>query len=657
MKYLKIFVNVLIFSILFFLILNKINAEEYTHCNDGYCIKKYSVNMVVNEDNSFDITEDIDVYFTEYKHGIFRKLPLRNNVVRNDGTKSSNRAKISNIETSENKSVYNESGYKVIKLGDADVTIIGDKHYKIKYTYDIGKDKAKDFDELYFNIIGTEWGTTIDNVSFSITMPKEYDTSKVGFSAGSKGTIGTTNLTYSTDGNTITGTYNQRLNAYEGITIRIELPEGYFTYEYKPNILGIVGIILPILFAIIAYSIFKKNGVDDVVIETVEFYPPNGYSSLDLGLYYKGNADSKDVTSLLIYLANKGYLKITDRDEEGKLLKHGNFYITKLKEYDGNDSREEKFLKELFVKRKKYSFFGKEIKDENEDKNTVEKSDLTDRFYKTISSILKSTNTKDKRNKMFEKTSFGKSFLMILLGIVPLVILIGYLINAGVDPDLLMAFGMVGMVIYFTLVFALSSVFLKFYDPNQYKASVKTTAGSIIANIIPIIFAIVFCIIFYYGLRNNIDFDLITILTVTVTTLSIASIRACRVGLQKRTQFGNEILGKINGFKNFLETAEKDKLEALVSENPTYFYDILPYTYVLGVSKKWISKFESIAIEPPEWYDYGHTAFNVGMMDTFMDKTIVSAASTLNSSPSDSGGSGGGGSSGGGSGGGGGVSW
>ena len=657
MKYLKLFINVLIFSILFSLIPNKIYAEEYTHCNDGYCIKKYSINMVVNEDNSFDITEDIDVYFTEYKHGIFRKLPLRNNVVRNDGSTSSNRAKISNIEASENKSVYNESGYKVIKLGDADYTLIGDKHYKIKYTYDIGKDKAKNFDELYYNIIGTEWGTTIENVSFSITMPKEYDTSKIGFSAGSKGTIGTTHLNYSTDGNTITGTYDGRLNAYEGITIRIELPEGYFTYEYKPNILGIVGIILPILFAIIAYSIFKKNGVDDVVIETVEFYPPNGYSSLDLGLYYKGNADSKDVTSLLIYLANKGYLKITDRDEEGNLLKHSNFYITKLKEYDGNDSREEKFLKELFVKRKKYSFFGKEIKDESEDKNTVEKSDLTDRFYTTISSILKSTNTKDKRNKIFEKTSFGKSFLMILLGIIPLVILIGYLINAGVDPDMLMAFGMVGMVIYFTLVFALSSVFLKFYDPNQYKASVKTTAGSIIANIIPIIFAIVFCIIFYYGLRNNIDFDLVTILTVTVTTLSIASIRACRVGLQKRTQFGNEILGKINGFKNFLETAEKDKLEALVNENPTYFYDILPYTYVLGVSKKWISKFESIAIEPPEWYDYGHTAFNVRMMDTFMDKTIVSAASTLNSSPSDSGGSGGGGSSGGGSGGGGGGSW
>ena len=57
-----------------------------------------------------------------------------------------------------------------------------------------------------------------------------------------------------------------------------------------------------------------------------------------------------------------------------------------------------------------------------------------------------------------------------------------------------------------------------------------------------------------------------------------------------------------------METAEKEKLETLVMENPTYFYDILPYTYVLGISDKWIKKFESIAIEPPQWY--GGTDFN-----------------------------------------------
>ena len=61
------------------------------------------------------------------------------------------------------------------------------------------------------------------------------------------------------------------------------------------------------------------------------------------------------------------------------------------------------------------------------------------------------------------------------------------------------------------------------------------------------------------------------------------------------------MLGKIKGFKNFLETAEKSKLEELVMQNPEYFYNLLPYTYVLGVSNKWIEKFEDIALEAPHW--------------------------------------------------------
>lgn len=50
---------------------------------------------------------------------------------------------------------------------------------------------------------------------------------------------------------------------------------------------------------------------------------------------------------------------------------------------------------------------------------------------------------------------------------------------------------------------------------------------------------------------------------------------------------------------------EKDNLEDLVSKNPTYFYDILPYTYV----------FEMISISPPSWYD-SSTAFNVSIFRT-----------------------------------------
>lgn len=137
----------------------------------------------------------------------------------------------------------------------------------------------------------------------------------------------------------------------------------------------------------------------------------------------------------------------------------------------------------------------------------------------------------------------------------------------------------------------------------------------------------------------------------------IFGMNICLKYLPKRTPYGNEMLGKLKGFRNFLETAEKDRLEAMVEQDPTYFYDILPYTYVLGVSDKWIEKFEAISLKAPSWYD-SSTGFSITTFGAFMNNTMVSAESVMSSSPSsDSSSSSGGGSSGGGSGGGGGGSW
>ena len=66
--------------------------------------------------------------------------------------------------------------------------------------------------------------------------------------------------------------------------------------------------------------------------------------------------------------------------------------------------------------------------------------------------------------------------------------------------------------------------------------------------------------------------------------------------MNRKTRYGEYISAKVAGFREFLITAEKSRIEALVEENPNYFYDILPYTYVLNISKKWIKKFENIPI-------------------------------------------------------------
>ena len=93
-----------------------------------------------------------------------------------------------------------------------------------------------------------------------------------------------------------------------------------------------------------------------------------------------------------------------------------------------------------------------------------------------------------------------------------------------------------------------------------------------------------------------------------------------------------------------------------------YFYNILPYAYVLGVSDAWIKQFEGIAIAPPDWYESADT-FDYYRFNRSLNRTIHSASRVMNSIPQSSGGSSsgggfsGGGFSGGGSGGGGVSSW
>ena len=148
-----------------------------------------------------------------------------------------------------------------------------------------------------------------------------------------------------------------------------------------------------------------------------------------------------------------------------------------------------------------------------------------------------------------------------------------------------------------------------------------------------------------------------------------------------RTPKYNEIMGKILGFRDFIRTAELDKLNELVEEDPEYFYHIVPYAYVFGLTNNWIKKFEDIEIVQPEWIvtssNNSSDSFDAYMMGRMMSDCNASVSNNIQiphssghitghggSSEGSSGGSSwsgggfsGGGYSGGGGGGGGGGAW
>lgn len=591
-----------------------------------YYIDTYNITIDVNKDNSFDIKEEMLVYFNTSKHGIYRNIPMRNNVERLDGTTSNNYVSLANVKTSPSSTIERTDGNYVIRLGNESTLVDGYQTYTIEYNYNIGKDPLKDKDEFYFNIIGPEWeDTVIERVNFTINMPAEFDESLLGFSSGPVAST-SNNVRYEVDGNTITGYSYTPIYEGDALTIRLELPEGYFSEAksiYGTNIL--LSLILPISCLLIVLAIFYLKCLRRRVIDPIEFYPPDDYNSLEIAFLYKGSVTNEDVISLLVYLADKKYIKIVEDKAQNLFSSSGFTKIIKLKDYDGNKNEEMEFMQGLFST-------GDEV--------TI--SSLKYNFYKTLNSIRTAVNSKENKNKILHKSNKMFKTLFIILAYICFV---GTIILQVIDfaPTSILI-----MICFITL----------FYMPFIF--AVFAMKNALVIRIFVGLFILFHASMFYTSLIGSYIVGTLPIINIIIAIICSVIIIIISGKFNYRTEFGNKIYGRILGFKKFLETAEKDQLEHLVMENPAYFYDILPYTYVLRVSDKWIKKFESIAIEPADWYE-SSAAFNITTFNSCLTSAMFMARMSYSSSSGGSsfsgGGSSGGGSSSGGSGGGGGGSW
>lgn len=54
--------------------------------------------------------------------------------------------------------------------------------------------------------------------------------------------------------------------------------------------------------------------------------------------------------------------------------------------------------------------------------------------------------------------------------------------------------------------------------------------------------------------------------------------------MKQRTKQCVEWMGRLAGLRDFIETAELDRMKVMAEEHPEMFYHILPYASVLGVS-------------------------------------------------------------------------
>lgn len=622
----KKLVRVLLFTVSFVLLLP---LTAFAQAAPDYVIKSEEIAIRVNEDNTYDISKKITADFSQSvgeTHGITETVPVDMKLRRmTDGQyeESGAHAVVTDLEANVPSEVSRDGNNMVIRLGDPDETVTGVVEYEYSYRYDMGPDTLSGADEFYYNLVSPENTVPIEELSFTIELPKAFDAEKLGFTTGAagSGTYDENALTYTVEGNTIRGEMAKTVESGYGVGARIELPEGYYAgarlaFSYFIPALCTGGAAFVLVVILLAASGRRRSEV-----ETVEFGPPEGMNSADVGYIIDGETDNRDVVSLLIFWADKGFIEIHQPDEKNMTFK-------KLKDLpqDANDYEKILFSK-MFVL-----------------SDSIDVRDMRYEFADTVNSAKKRIRAKynTAQNRVYTKKSVVFQYLSTLLAAVPIAavtVVAVYLDSMELLAAIIMGVVFMGLIGWLGALLISDSVSKRKSDKKSARAGKMIGGILILAGL-----TAASCLLFstYLGWW-------------VVLPAAAALIMSLLSGLMpRRTEQGAQWAGRILGLKRFIETAEADRIKTMVKDDPASFYHILPYAYVLGVTDAWAKRFESIALEPPHWYYgyYGGT-WSALYFTRSLHRGMQTALASMAATKSSGGGSGygGGGFSGGGAGG------
>lgn len=557
----------------------------------------YDVDIRIGEDNTYQVTENLDVSFLTPRYGIYRYIPETGSVIEsNEDGKVETTLYYANVDLiSSNQNVYeeSESGNQVYRFGDEDQTVTEAQY---QFTYEYIPQTTNGFTNAYYNIYSGKWQDSIPAGStFKIQFPKEFDHTLLQFYYGEVGTNqdAAPILDLVWDGNTVTGTIKEELGFGSALTFYAPMEEGYFVGVHTTRGAQIALIFISVISLAAVALLFFLFGKDETIITSIQYQPPEDLDSAAVGYIIDGTVDDRDLISLIVYWADKGYLKIKDPQEEDLVL-------VKMQEIPEDTPS---YARTIF-----HGIFGSY----SEVGIGVKISDLKYKFADTIAAGK--TSLRDKYKGIYTKASKAAQIISVLLAIVPFGAFI--IVTSVYSPSNL--FGMFSNLLFFVLYLTGIIVLVRTVDTWH----VKTGAGRTISTITGVGLSVgaIAAMAVHYGIRmgrgNAMNF-MVPMIVMAVVSVAMAFIAAF---MKKRTHQCVEWMGRLLGLREFIETAELDRMKVIAQDNPNLFYHILPYAYVFGLSDVFMKKMEALKLPNPDWYVTGSATGNV---PTFFDYYLM----------------------------------
>ena len=553
-----------------------------------FTITKFHSDIIIHKNSSFTVHETIEVKFHRSMHGIYREVPFK---YKNEfGKTITTPITILSVKDEAGKSlkyqVKKTGGLINIRIGDPKQFVSGSQTYVIAYEVENAILFLDDHDELYWNVTGNYWRADIGTASADVSLATE-EKSKDLWAKGFTGPYGSkaSDCRVETGENGAKFATTESLRQGEGLTIVLGWDKGLisppsslkkFFWLIDPGENWILP--LPFLSLITMFCLWYSRGRDPRVREavTVMYEPPKFEEKpllpAEVGALIDERLDSRDITSTILGLAVKGYIKIEERKKEGLLFDSIDYYLQKVKASDAKLTLfEMELIKSLFPR----GLSGTPV------------SDLKNKFYVNLPSL--------------RKTLYGE------------LVRKGYFYSS---PERVRnTYLAVGTLI--TLFAILTFLFLLSHSPGKG---------------------------FLVGVCTGLPFFVFSRF------------------MPAKTKAGASAYMETLGFQEFMDRAEKDRLERMGDMG--LFSKFLPYAIALDVADNWAKAFEGIYQTPPDWYisPVEIRTFNPTVFTRSINSMTSSLSTAMFSAPRGSsgrrgGGLGGGGFSGGGFGGGGGGSW
>jgi len=302
-------------------------------------VSDFQDRITVAGDGSAEVTERITLVFEGDWHGIHRTIPIE--YPGPDGTNYELFLKVTSVSDGAGGVLKYDSstsnGARDLKIYIPDA-VDATRTVEIVYEVRNGTRFFDSHDEFYWNVTGNDWPVPIDHVAATVRFP--------GNAAGSLSAQAFTGVYGSQERDAsakVAGAEalfetNNPLPMRGGLTIDVYIPKDILK---EPSALtkffwfigGNPILFLPLVAAAAMFSLWWMKGRDpDPGMSVAPMYePPAGISPAEAGTLLDDTIHPRDITSTIVDLAVRGYIKIEETADKGLVFTHKDYVFHLLK--------------------------------------------------------------------------------------------------------------------------------------------------------------------------------------------------------------------------------------------------------------------------------------------------------------------------------------